>query len=299
MIFTFPHTRFTLISAILACLILVSCQKQSELDIPSYIAIDTISLDVTADQGTASNKIIDAWVYTGNDLEGAFELPASFPVLKSGNTVLHIQPGIKLNGISETRAPYPFYDTISIVTSLSRETVSDLGHLKAKYKSGTVFEWMEDFEDPYLTLDTTARSSYKINRVGDPALASAFPGEGNSYAGKVVVDSETKLFECTSHNSFTFSNTLPEEKSYVFLELNYKTNVAFTVGLFIYGTQTVQQDVLVINPTNTWNKIYINLTPTISTNTDASKFKVYFKATKQEGAENSEIYLDNIKLLHF
>jgi hypothetical protein len=70
-------------------------------------------------------------------------------------------------------------------------------------------------------------------------------------------------------------------------------------GMFIYGTQTVQQDVLVINPTKTWNKIYINLTPTISNNTDASKFKVYFKATKEEGAENSEIYLDNIKLLHF
>jgi hypothetical protein len=282
-----------------ASLVISSCQKVSDLDIPSYISIDSISLNVTTDQGTASNKIVDAWVYAGNDLEGAFELPASFPVLKAGATTLSIQPGIKLNGISETRVPYPFYDTISVKVTLNRENEVVLGHISTRYKPTTVFGWIEDFEDPNLSLDTTARSSIKLLRVGEPSLVSAFPGEGNSYAAKISLPDDTAFFECISHDSFVFSKTLPEEKSYVFLELNYKSNSPLTVGMFIYGTQLTQQPVIVVNPSSSWNKIYINLTPTVSFNTDATKFRIYLSARKQEGETAGEIFLDNIKLLHF
>jgi hypothetical protein len=279
--------------------VVISCQKTSELDIPSYITIDSISLHVSGDQGTASSKIVDAWVYTNNDLEGAFELPASFPVLKSGHTIIRIQPGIKLNGIAETRAPYPFFDTISIPVTLTKENKVELGHLTAQYKPSTVFAWDEDFETSSISLDTTSRSSVKLYRVGDPSLSSTFPGEINHYVGKAEITNDSVIFECVSHDSFVFSKTLPEEKDYVFLELNYKTNTPLTVGLFIYGTQIVQQGVVVINPSTNWNKIYVNLTPTVLLNMDATKFKVYFAAMKTTGADNAEIFIDNIKLLHF
>lgn len=280
-------------------LLLTACQKSSDLDIPSYISIDSISVNVNTEQGTASNKIVDAWVYAGNDLEGAFELPASFPVLKAGTTRLNIQPGIKLNGIAETRVPYPFYDTISLNVTLNRQNEVQLGHISTRYKSNTKFGWIEDFEDPYLSIDTTAKSTLKIGRVGEPSLVSSFPGEGNSYAGKISISSDDDYFECISHESYTFSQTLPEEQSYVFLELNYKSNCPLTVGLFIYGAELSQQPVVVVNASEKWNKIYINFTPTISFNTDASKFRVYFSARKQENGPDAEIFIDNIKLLHF
>lgn len=279
--------------------LLTGCQKGSELDIPSYITIDTISVDINGDQGSASSKIVDAWVYTDDDLEGAYELPASFPVLKAGKTVLRIQPGIKLNGMAETRVPYPFYDTIARTVTLNREQKVDLGHIKAKYKSSTVFGWIEDFEDSGISIDTTARSTEKISRITDESLTNMVEGEINHYAGKVVLASDSAAFECTSHEDFVFSNTLPEEKSYVFLEMNYKTNCAFTVGLIVYGTQISMEPVLVVNPSEEWNKIYINFTPTVSFNSDATKFKVFFYATKPDDVEKGEIYLDNIKLLHF
>jgi len=280
-------------------LMLVSCQKESDLDIPSYISINSISLAVNGDQGTASHKIVDAWIYTGNDLEGAFELPAYFPVLKSGLVSLNIKPGIKLNGIAETRVPYPFFETITDTRTLSRENVDSLGNLVASYKSDVVFGWMEDFEDTYFSIDTTARSSVKLVRVQEPSLAAAFPGEGNTYAAKAEIKNDSVIFECVSHDSFTFSDNLPEEKSYVFLELNYKTNCPFTVGLMIYGTQTKQQPILVINKSDDWNKIYVNLTPTISLNTDASRFRVFFSARKEAGGTDADIFIDNIKLVHF
>jgi hypothetical protein len=67
----------------------------------------------------------------------------------------------------------------------------------------------------------------------------------------------------------------------------------------IYGAQTKQQPVLVINKSEAWNKIYINLTPTISMNYDASQFRVFFSARKEAGGAEADIYIDNIKLLHF
>lgn len=292
-------TRLIFLSMSMLAIMLTACQKTSDLDIPSYISIDSISVNVNTEQGTASNKIVDAWVYAGNDLEGAFELPASFPVLKAGATRLNIQPGIKLNGMAETRVPYPFYDTISVNVTLNRQNEVQLGHIATKYKSTAKFGWLEDFEDPYLSIDTTSRSSIKISRVGEPSLVSSFPGEGNSYAGKISIPTDDDFFECISHESYTFSQTLPEEKSYVFLELNYKSNCPLTVGLFIYGTELSQQPVLVVNSSEKWNKIYINFTPTISFNSDATKFRVYLSARKQEDGPAAEIFIDNIKLLHF
>ncbi len=280
---------------LLVALLAVSCQKASELDIPSYIAIDTISLDVAGLQGTASEKILDAWVYTDNDLEGAFELPAKFPVLKAGSSQLLIQPGIKMNGMAETRVPYPFYKPLSIPVTLNRKTVTSLGHLHTSYKTSTVFEWMEDFENPNLTLDNTARSSISYERYNDPSLAAAFPSEGNLFDARIRISSDSATFESTSHDYLA----LPKDGSEVFLELNYKSNCAFTVGLFIYGATTVQQSILVVNPSENWNKIYINFTPTVSLNNSATDFKVFITARKAEGGADADIRLDNIKLLHF
>jgi hypothetical protein len=278
---------------------LVSCQKASELDIPSYISIDSISLTVTGEQGSASNKIVDAWVYTDNDLEGAFELPALFPVLKSGASVLTILPGVKLNGMAETRAAYPFFNPIIIPATLTHEKETKLKNISTTYNPKTVFALIEDFEDPNIAIDTTSRSGVKLTRIGDPSLSSLYPGEGNSFAGKISIQDDSTLFECVSHDAFVFPKYSSDMQSSVFLELNYKNNCAFTVGLIIYGAQTVQRSVVIVNPSTTWNKIYVNFTPTVLANTDASKFRIFISAQKAEDGPDAEILIDNIKLLHF
>ena len=293
------HRKIQLALLISALAALISCQKASEIDIPSYISIDSISLTVTGDQGTASNKIVDAWVYTDNDLEGAFELPAKFPVLKSGTSQITILPGIKLNGMAETRVAYPFFNPIKVPVTLTHEIETKIDNKTTTYNSKTVFAWLEDFEDPNISIDTTSRSEVKLTRVGDPALSALVPGEGNNWAAKAVIKNDSAIFECISHDAFVFPTYNSDLESSVFLELNYKTNCAFTVGLFIYGAQTIQKPVVVVNPSVTWNKIYINFTPTVLQNTDATKFKVYISARKDSNGPDAEILIDNIKLLHF
>jgi len=271
------------------------CAKTSVTEIPSYIKIDTISINVTSLQGSASQKISDTWVYADNDLIGGFELPKKFPVLKSGSTLLSIYAGIILNGIKETRAPYPFYQQINKTVTLEREKVTDLGHLTFSYAEGTKFAWLEDFEQSNLTIDSTSRSEVNLVRTYLPELASAFPYETNKYAAKVVIPSDSLVFECASHESYK----LPTDGTSVFLEMNYKSNNAFTVGLFINGDVSSQRSVLVINPSNNWNKIYINLTPTLSSSSTASSFRVFITAMKSTDEANAVIMFDNIKLLHF
>jgi hypothetical protein len=294
---TYGKALFTLLSA---CLIIVSaCQKTSELDIPSFIHIDKVRLTVNAGQGTASSKIVDAWVYTNNDLEGAFELPATFPVLKAGDMEVKILPGIKLNGMAETRAAYPFFNPITVPVSLSHEKTADILSRATTYDSRTVFAWLEDFEDPNVSIDTTSRSEIKLYRSGDDSLNYYFPGEGNSFVGKATIQKDSVLFECASHDDFVFPEYFSDLESSVFLELNYKTNCPFTVGLIVYGSQTTHKPVAVINPSGVWNKIYINFTPTVLLNTAGIKYRVYINAQKEVGGPTAEIYFDNIKLLHF
>ena len=75
-----------------------------EEDIPSFICINEFEY---AEVGTA--KIVDAWIYIDNDLQGIYPIPNTIPILKNGEQKLYIAPGIKKNGISSTRANYPFY----------------------------------------------------------------------------------------------------------------------------------------------------------------------------------------------
>lgn len=276
--------------------LLAGCSKTTIDEIPSYIAIDTTSINVASLQGTASQKISDTWVYADNELIGAFEVPAQFPVLKNGSRELSIFAGIRLNGINETRAPYPFYEKITRTVNLEREKITDLGHLKFSYVVGTKFAWQEDFEQANLSIDSTARSEVNLVRTRMTSeLAAAFPFEMNEWAAKIIIPDDSLVFECASHDSYK----LPTTGTSVFLEMNYKSNNSFTVGLIVNGSVTSQKSVLVINPSETWNKIYINLTPSVSASSGATSFKVFLSAMKNTNVPKAEIYFDNFKLLHF
>ena len=90
---------------IVLVLIFTACEViNPDEDIPSFISINEFE---HTEVGTA--KIVDAWVYIDNDLQGIYPLPNIIPVLKNGEQKRYIAPGIKENGISATRTNYPFY----------------------------------------------------------------------------------------------------------------------------------------------------------------------------------------------
>jgi ligand-binding SRPBCC domain-containing protein len=72
----------------------------------------------------------------------------------------------------------------------------------------------------------------------------------------------------------SISYPLPAGVSNVYLEINYKCNAPFTVGL---QGDLFQKDALIINPQSSWNKIYVALANAVSSTPVSDRYKVYFK----------------------
>ena len=260
--------------------------------IPSYIQIDTITLSTDyAAEGSASHKITDAWVYVDDELVGAYELPATIPVLNSGSHKITINAGIKMNGIAATRIPYPFYESYEVTTDLFPDSAISL-EPNVNYYSSTTFAWKEDFESPGYTLEITSISDTILNRVS--GTADVF--EGNSSGLFSMLNPPHILFECKTINEYA----LPKGGTPVFLELNYKCNNTFRIGIFANeaGLSTQVPQTILINKSENWNKIYVNLTNEVSLFVNAINYNIYFGVIPDEGNPEPIVYVDNIKLIY-
>lgn len=292
----FNNLRFCVFASIVVAII-PSCEFiDPDEGIPAYIRIDSIMLIHNLNQqlleGSLSHKITDAWVYVDDQLIGAYELPATVPVLTSGSHKITINAGIKMNGIAATRVPYPFYAPYEMTTELFPDSVITLSEVKVKYSSATVFAWKEDFEYAGLTLDTTSSSDSTINRVTN--AADVF--EGHNSGLFALRNPPHLLFECKTNIPYP----LPKGGSSVFLELNYRCNNHFAIGIFENepGSYTQVPQTILINPSEKWNKIYVNLTNEVSLFPSAVNYNVYFGVIPDGTNPQPEVYVDNIKLLY-
>ncbi len=274
-------------------LILSGCRKfEGDQTIPAYLHIDSIS--VNADYfvyGSSTHKITDAWVYVNDQLIGAFELPATLPVLASGINKLEIRPGIKLNGISATRVPYPFYKPfIHEEFRFVEDSISRVNPVMTYYDN-TVMPLVEDFDKASISFEKTNRSDTTMFKTTENALYSEY----SANSGLVHLKDDVKGFELATADLYQ----LPRQGQPVFLEIDYKCDNPFGVGLFVddFSTITVAQ-LVVVNSSEKWNKIYINLSPNISLYGSNARFKVFFEGRLNEDDTEARFYFDNIKLVH-
>ncbi|UPT65781.1 MAG: hypothetical protein M0D57_14840 [Sphingobacteriales bacterium JAD_PAG50586_3] len=94
---------------------------------------------------------------------------------------------------------------------------------------------------------------------------------------------------------------LPGGGSTVYLEMDYKNNFPFVMGVYVNNpTSVVQKQLFQFNNSEEWNKIYINMTDYISEEGSAIDFKLFFGAIKvgADTTEDVKIFIDNIKLVH-
>jgi hypothetical protein len=261
-------------------LLFVACEKEETNGVPTFITIDAITLD----EENATANITDAWVYINDQLQGVYELPAQFPVLHIGAHKLRVKAGIKDNGIASSRIPYPFYGSYiqEEVEFVENEdmTLTPL----VNYLEGTTF-FIEDFEGVGLGLETTNISDTIITQIT----------EGSENYGAGFLTDSLITFEIATNEL----EDLPQAGAPVYLELDYKCNTQFLVGVYInYSQSVVQKDLLWINPKEDWNKIYVNLTSTISEGINASSFKVFIGMKRDSILDTNELYFDNLKVVY-
>ncbi|MBI3511915.1 MAG: hypothetical protein HY064_14745 [Bacteroidetes bacterium] len=251
-------------------------------DIPSYIHIDSITLSTSGNQGSNSSKITDAWIFVDSKLIGGFELPCTVPVLADGTHHILIRAGIKQNGLSSTRAIYPFYKGWEGDVALTKATVTTINPV-ISYFPGLDFSstWMDNFEVAYgFTADTIYHS--QITLCDSPYV---FEGLHSAY---IRLSADTIQFIGRSPISYSFQGA-----SDAYLEMDYRCNIPFTVGLVngfsYYPWATVGES-------ETWNKIYIRLNDAVVVN---GSYQVYIGMFKFPDVAEPYLYVDNIKLLKY
>jgi hypothetical protein len=271
-----------------------SCELYNPTEkVPAYIHIDKINLTTKSIEGSSSNKITDAWVYIDDQLIGCFELPSTFPVLIEGQHQLKIYAGIKVNGISESRSPYPFYDFYSQTINLQKTTTLNITP-NVKYASNVHFDFMEDFEGAGVIIakDSASGTDTSLIQLFAPNI-NVF--EGNS-SGAAYLNNHQYLYEGVSNTSYI----LPKGVSPIFLELNYKCNHEFIVGVYSHqGSTTSKNKALTLRASPNWNKTYVYLTPIISGSGNATDFNIFFGMVNYSGSDSLALLLDNIKLVHY
>ncbi len=268
---------------------LFSCSKEDyEAQVPTYISISDITLTTDyAIQGSASENITDAWVFINDDLVGVYELPAKFPVLKEGNSTIKVYGGIKDNGIASSRARYlPYAPYVEQLNFVAGETISI--NPVVTYDSDATFSWLEDFENSSLSFLYTADSDTTINK------QSTDVKEGN-YSGHVYLENHMDFFEATS-----FGLTgIPRDGTPVYLELDVKTNEPMLIGIYVDDNQYPYWN---LSTSSVWKKVYVNLTDVFVNTPAGTEMKVFFgikEVTSPFLTDNPEIFIDNLKLVHF
>lgn len=258
--------------------------------VPSYIYIEPFTLTTNLEtQGYASTKITDAWVYANGQFIGAFELPASVPLLTEGITELIVYPGIKENGISGVSMIYPFYNAYTTTRTLTAAETDTL-YPTTTYKpaAGITFSLLERFES------SNTFEGYETNTAltttSDPALVF----EGNRSAFTILFG-ETDTFRVVSSNPIPF----PGADKQMFLEIDYQCDIQYNVWLKCNTANLpIYDEILTVTAKDTWNKIYINLNPALQffSQYQPESIQLEFRA-EQTGTDSATILYDNIKII--
>lgn len=252
--------------------------------VPAYIKIHDPKVITLAAQGSASENISNYWLFVNNQAEGVYNRTGNYPIIAEGTTKLAFLAGIKDNGVSNLRVVYPFYTADTITTTLNPNGTIDI-YPTFRYISGTQFKVLEDFE-----LGSVLISSNSSN----PLVRSSLPEDvfEGSFSAKIKLDSITPGIELLSIDPFT----LPLLGFDIYIELNYKSDVPFVVGLQSMSTsQKFYQ--WTITPKSEWNKIYLNAKSLVNTTNNTSwKLLIYSAPDTLTGTKY--IYLDNVKVLH-
>lgn len=273
---------------------LVGCRLlDREEPYPALVHIPSLSFSTDyATQGTTSEDITEVWVYANDRMMGAYELPVTVPILAEGETRLEIFAGVKLASNPGAREAYPFYTThlsFPNLLPLQEDTVIP----SFTYVENATIVLVDDFESANVFgLDVNTQGT--VDRTDDQELV--FEG-GRSLI--VTVDSdENRCTIITNEQEYP----LPQNRI-CYLELDYRTNNSFAIGLEATFPGNVQREfTAVIVPRteqiNTWQKLYIDLSA-ITVLFENATYELVIDCVRDSGNSTATLLFDNIKLIHF
>lgn len=285
--------RILLRGLVIFCFLFLGCSKiDPKIEVPSYIEIDDYSVVTdTNTQGTNNQSFTNVLVLTATQNLGYYPLPAKIPILGSGNTRLNIRPVILVNGVKFLRLDYPVMAGYDTIFPLQQGQVLKVKPT-FKYYTSSSFPLLEDFEGP---------NNQLVN--SDPLdTVTAKKDHANAiYGGECYtlhLDSAHALSQVQSVSGFTVSTT----GASTYLELNYKGNMPMEIG--VIGSDNPgfisNPDRRVsggVNATDVWKKVYINLSEIVRYPPVHQCYFLYFYISRSFGDINSQVFIDNVKVV--
>ena len=288
-------TKFTLLFGI-ALVILSSCVKNNPK--PSWIKIEKWQLEanplLSGAEGDLIHNFSQAFVYVDNKMVGIFELPVKLPLLMDGEKEIVIFPAIINNGIAlQGKVIYPFCESYKITANLKKgETINITP--TTRYASITQFPFVEDFESASIKFTTDPNSNAIISQVQHTDAGRT------GYCGHVALNQSDSIWTGVTHDAMN----LPKQSAEVYLEIEYKnTNDILTgvLAITLPGTVKTHPNIRLNKQRGTpvWKKTYINLKEIVSFSNDADYFEQFLQMVIDPSATSSDVYIDNIKVVHF
>ncbi len=280
--------------AVFVLLLFNQCAKK--VDTPLWITIDKWDLldnPFASGQGEMTANITDAWVNVNNKVIGVFELPIKIPIIgEPGDYEFILIPGVRSNGINATKIRYPFMEQYRQTISLSQSDTAYLNPTTMYYEDLNFF--VEDFEDPLnIKMETDPISNTSLVTTNDPSIVAY----GN-YCGHIPLNDSDSLFSGYTNENGGLDLPIGAD---VFLEMDYyNTNTLLTTVLGISSNGIDEEPHIQLNAQENpvWKKIYIDLKEIVSFQ-NADVYQVGFTAILNELGTEKDIYIDNIKVIHY
>ena len=285
-----------------------ACSDDDDFVPPSFLHVEAIKVvpttsdPISLEPGFYTSDIVACYVVAHYpesstlDSIGLFQLPFTVPVLHSG-TVDYIEfyPAVKQSGISGTLPYYTFYKPIRI----NSQTLTVGDTLRFDTLSTTYAITLSDVQkDPTLLPIFEPFEPTELSTIFDSVIWHKYAADeactGQGYASVHVPD---------SISSVPFSINTPfyvaDPTRAVYLELDSRSDIRFEVYMesaYTTGGATDKQRVMVVNPSEKWQHLYINLGRTWSWFNHNPSFKLSFAALNPYG-EEGDVRIDNVKLI--
>ena len=272
-------------------LLLTACKKTTAPS-PAFLSYERPFIIIAGDTLLADGDI-DAWVYPAGRFLAVVEesqrlpltVPVSQPILTAG--------GVRVNGITLTRKPYPFWQYDTLWHEFRAEEVYFYRPIYTYFPDTLInFFQKEDFESPQL--------SFRIPNAGDPYAATlrrTFQNPRRGFWCGEVSMAPNQIFQAESDPPFLFPN------SEVWLEISVRGDRNLGIGLTRENKQTgafITRDVYLIirPPDESWKTFYVNLTPWMQEGSALYRFRLYLTSIA-DSTQSSKLYIDDVRLLSF
>ena len=268
-----------LVFGIVILSLLSACSKGPNDGIPAYVQIDSANVLTSTGQGSASSIVSTVWIESEGENVGAFEMPILAPILVNGERQIILNAGVFVKGDYFNREIYPAYQPFkTTVTFVPGETL--VINPTFEYYDDTQFPLIEDFENGNVFAG--------LNRT-----PLADPNNLEGQALWIKVDNTTPLVRGTTSTPVD----VPLLKR-VYIEMDYKGDVDFAIGIESVINGSVSQTGYIdrIFASEDWYKIYYEISNLINT-LSADNFNLFIEVLKLDSINESNLYIDNVKIV--